>query len=104
MRGFLLFSLPVVIFFIIGDVTTTLVALEWGQEQLVEKNPFLLGIVTKPILFLFIKILTLPILYYLYKTSSLFMRNVYRAIPTLTGIALCINNLYFIFLSVLANI
>jgi len=94
MKKFIKYSLPVVIFFIIGDFITTLIAINLGY---IEKNPLLYRIVEYLILFLFVKMLILPVFFYLYKTSSPLLRKVYTAIPTSVGICLCLNNMYFIF-------
>lgn len=96
MKKFIKHSLPVIIFFIIGDFITTLIAIKLGY---IEKNPLLYRIVENPILFLLVKTSILPIFFYLYKTSSPFLRKVYAAIPTSVGIYLCLNNMYFIFSS-----
>lgn len=94
MKKFTKYSLPVVIFFIIGDFLTTLIAIKLGY---IEKNPFLYNIVEYPLLFLLVKMSILPVFLYLYKTSSPLLRKVYTAIPTSVGICLCLNNMYFIF-------
>lgn len=89
-RKFLKYAAPVFIFYIFGDIITTLYALQCGG---VEANPYMSVITPHPALFLLVKMAIIPVLWFLYRTTlNGKVRNVYRAIPTLTGLVLCVNN------------
>lgn len=88
---FILKVLPVIVFFIIGDIATTLYALQ--LHGLYESNPVLQNLVSHPILFILLKCSVLVVLYVLYKTSTAGWFRVYAAIPAFVGIALCVNNI-----------
>lgn len=89
--AFILKVLPVIVFFIIGDIATTLYALQ--LPGLHESNPMLQNLVSHPILFILLKCSVLIVLYVLYKTSTTGWFRVYAAIPSFVGIALCVNNI-----------
>jgi hypothetical protein len=86
--------LPVILFFIIGDVATTLYAL--GLPGLCESNPMLQFLVSQPIIFILSKCTVLVVLYFLYKGSTAGWFRVYAGIPALAGFLLCINNICWI--------
>jgi hypothetical protein len=86
--------LPVIAFFIIGDVATTLYALQ--LPGLCETNPMLQFLVSQTIVFILSKCLVLVALYFLYRGSTEGWFRVYVGIPTLVGFALCINNICWI--------
>jgi len=86
--------LPVIAFFIIGDVATTLYALQ--LPGLCETNPMLQFLVSQPIIFILSKCLVLVVLYFLYKGSTDGWFKVYVGIPALAGFLLCVNNIHWI--------
>ncbi len=76
MKTFIKYSTPVIIFFILGDLLTTL----WGlQAGFIETNPIMAGIVSNRTAFLAAKLSILPALYILYKkTESKTIKNLLR--------------------------
>lgn len=86
--------LPVIVFFIVGDVATTLYALQ--LPGLCETNPMLQFLVSQPIIFILSKCTVLVVLYALYKGSTAGWFKVYAGIPALAGFMLCVNNLCWI--------
>jgi len=86
--------LPVIAFFIIGDVATTLYALQ--LPGLCETNPMLQFLVSQPIIFILSKCMVLVVLYFLYKGSTAGWFRVYAGIPALAGFVLCVNNVCWI--------
>lgn len=95
MKTFIKYSTPVIIFFILGDLLTTL----WGlQAGFIETNPIMAGIVSNRTAFLAAKLSILPALYILYKkTESKTIKKIYFAIPTFAGITLVFNNIFHIY-------
>jgi len=92
--GFIKNVLPVVAFFIIGDVATTLYALQ--LPGLCETNPMLQFLVSQPIIFILSKCTVLVVLYALYKGSTAGWFKVYAGIPAVAGFLLCVNNVNWI--------
>lgn len=86
--------LPVIVFFIVGDVATTLYALR--LPGLCETNPMLQFLVNQPIVFILSKCMVLVVLYFLYKGSTAGWFRVYAGIPALVGFMLCVNNICWI--------
>lgn len=86
--------LPVIVFFIVGDVATTLYALR--LPGLYETNPMLQFLVNQPIVFILSKCMVLVVLYFLYKGSTAGWFRVYAGIPALAGFMLCVNNICWI--------
>jgi ABC-type uncharacterized transport system permease subunit len=85
---------PVILFFIFGDVATTLYALQ--LPGLCETNPMLQFLVCQPIIFILSKCLVLVALYFLYKGSTEGWFRVYAGIPAVAGFLLCVNNIHWI--------
>lgn len=84
--------IPVLIFFIVCDYTTTLLAIHVGGG--VESNPMLAGIVGNPILLLLVKIAVIPVIYWLYcTTDNKLAQGTYIAVPTIAGFILSVNNI-----------
>ena len=91
-KRFIKYSAPVFIFYVAGDILTTLYALQAGG---VEANPYMTLITANPVLFFAVKMGIFPALWFLYRTNlSWKVRNVYRTIPTLAGFLLCVNNVF----------
>jgi len=92
--GFITKVLPVIVFFILGDVATTLYALQ--LPGLCETNPMLQFLVSQPIIFILSKCAVLVVLYALYKGSTAGWFRVYAGIPAFAGFVLCVNNVCWI--------